>query len=119
MKKITKPAVREESVMYSDFSGKCFGEWNAPIELKIDFSYGSNYDGACLKLDLDDEDLKPILELIKSKLSKETKDHFKKQLDKYDKDYDDSMQMRDWDSCDRTINCSWLYRYFLDIKPEE
>jgi len=119
MKKITKPFVPEESVKYSDFSGKCFGEWDPPIELKINFSYGSNYDGANLKLDLDDEDIKPILELIKSKLSKETKDHFKKQLDKYDKDYDDSMQMRDWDSCDRTINCSWLYRYFLDIKPEE
>jgi hypothetical protein len=43
----------------------------------------------------------------------------KKQLDKYDKDYDDSMQMRDWDNCDRTINSSWLYRYFLDIKFEE
>ena len=65
MKKITKPAVKEESVHYTDFEGKCLGEWPVPVELKLEFSYGSKYDGASLRLDLDDGEVKPILDLIR------------------------------------------------------
>jgi len=78
MKRIIKPQVREEAVYYSDFSGKCLGEMPAPIEISIDFSYGSKHDGTKLKLQLEDEDVGPLLELIKSSVSEDFKSHIKK-----------------------------------------
>jgi hypothetical protein len=48
MKKITKPAEKEEFVYYSDFSGKHMGDICSPVEVKIDFNYGSKRDGANL-----------------------------------------------------------------------
>ena len=73
MKKITKPAEKEEAVYYSDFSGKCFGDFHPHIELIIDFNYGSKYDGSKLRFDLDDKDTEDILALLKSKLSNDSK----------------------------------------------
>jgi hypothetical protein len=108
MKKITKPAQREEAVYYSDFSGKCFGEAHPPVELILDFGYGSGYDGSKLTLHLDDKDVEDILFLLKAKLSNETKKQFKEKLVKLEEDFDDSMQMRDWNNCDYICNSKEL-----------
>jgi hypothetical protein len=104
MKKITKPAVREDATYYSDFTGKCFGEWHPPIQLKLEFGYGSIYDGSCLKFDLDDKDIEDILTLLKSKLSDDTKKELKTMYTALDEKYDDSVQSRDWTDCEFICN---------------
>lgn len=119
MKKITKPAEKEESVYYSDFTGKTFGVSGPPINLKIDFNYGSDRDGASLSLHLDDNDVKPIINLIKEKLCSNTKKQLKKALKDKEKFFEDSMQFRDWDSCDYISNDIWLIRELLDITEYE
>jgi hypothetical protein len=119
VKKIIKPLVREEAVYYSDFSGKCFGETPAPVEISIAFSYGSKHDGTELKLQLDDEDVSPLLELIKSSVSEDFKSHIKKIITEQEKSYEDSMQMRDWDYCDIVTNTLWFWRDFLGLTNEE
>jgi hypothetical protein len=104
MKKILKPQEKEEAVYYSDFTGKCFGDFYPPVELKLDFSYGSIYDGVNLKFDLDDEDVEFILKLLKNKLNQETKNNFKKMLKQIEDDYDNSVQFRDWENCEHLCN---------------
>jgi hypothetical protein len=104
MKKITKPLQREEAVYYSDFSGKCFGEADPPVELKLDFGYGSSHDGSILNFHLDDDDVKDILFLLKSKLSNETKNMLKKKYTQLDIKYEDSVDVRDWGGCDFICN---------------
>ena len=78
MKKVFKPAEREEAIYFSDFTGKSLGEWTAPVNLQINFNYGSERDGASLTLHLDDEDTKPIIDLIKQKLSEDVKAELRK-----------------------------------------
>ena len=104
MKKIIKPAEKEEAVYYSDFSGKCFGDFHPPIELKLDFGYGSEYDGSKLRFDLDDKDIEDILALLKSKLSNDTKKELKTMYTTLDQKYDDSVQSRDWTDCEFICN---------------
>jgi hypothetical protein len=104
MKKITKPEQKEEATYYSDFSGKCFGEWSPPIELKIKFGYGSKYDGSSLNFHLDDKDIEDVLFLLKKKINNETKKSFKDIHLKLDNHYEDSVEMRDWTSCDYICN---------------
>jgi hypothetical protein len=104
MKKTTKPAQREEAVYYSDFSGKCFGEMHPPIELILDFGYGSKYDGSKLRFDLDDDDIQDILALLKSKLSNDSKKALKTMYIILDDKYENSVQSRDWDDCRFTCN---------------
>jgi len=104
MKKTTKPAQREEVVYYSDFSGKCFGEFDPHVELTIDFGYGSKYDGSKLKFDLDDKDVEDILALLKSKLSNDAKKALKTTYTSLDDKYEDSVQSRDWTECE--FNCN-------------
>lgn len=104
MKKITKPLEKEEAVYYSDFSGKCFGEYNPHIELKIDFGYGSIYDGSNIKFDLDDNDIEDILFILKSKLNNDTKKILKEMYTKLDNNYDDHVQTKDWSGCDYICN---------------
>ena len=104
MKKIIKPAEREEAVYYSDFSGKNLGKFDAPVELKISCGYESKYDGMDITLHLDDEDLEKIITYLKLNISDDFKEQISKKIDKYDNDYESSMQMRDWDDCDRIIN---------------
>jgi hypothetical protein len=104
MKKVTKPAEKEESIYYSDFSGKCFGEGDPPIELVLDFGYGSKYDGGKLRFDLDDDDVECILELLKSKLSNDSKKTLKTTYKILDQRYEDSIQSRDWRDCDYVGN---------------
>jgi hypothetical protein len=119
MKKIVKPLVREEAVYYSDFSGKCFGEFPAPIELNVSFLYGSKHDGAGIQLHLDDDELKPILEVIKKSISEDYKADMKKTIERYEKNYEDSMQMRDWDHCDIVSNNLWFWRELLGLTNQE
>ena len=118
MKKIIKPAEKEESLYFSDFTGKSLGEYSPPIEIKIEFNYGSSYDGASLNLHLDDQDVKNLMEVIKTNLSSDTKEQLKKVLEKEEVNYENSMQFRDWTSCDYTINTLWFLRDLLDLKED-
>ena len=68
---------------------------------------------------MDDIDFEKIIDFLKDNISKDFKDETRKKLEKYEKDYDDSMQMRDWDSCDNTINSIWFIRKNLNIKDTE
>lgn len=104
MKKITKPAQKEEAVYYSDFSGKCFGEFYPPVELMIDFNYGSCHDGSKLRFALDDKDMEDVLALLKSKLSNDTKKALKTARLILDDKYDKSIESRDWTNCEFLCN---------------
>lgn len=115
MKKIIKPAEREEALYYSDFTGIPFGECGPDVVLKISFGYGSGRDGADLELHLNEKEVDPIIDLIKSKLSLDFKEEFKKKLNKIEENFNDSMQMRDWGSCDFLTNQIWFLRELLDI----
>jgi len=75
MKKILKPSELEDAVYYSDFSGKILNE-QPPIEISIDFNYGSKYDGCKLELHLDDEDFDQLLNFLKTKLSEDFKHNY-------------------------------------------
>jgi hypothetical protein len=70
VKKIITPAQKEEAVYYSDFKGRCFGLFEPPVKVKIEFGYGSERDGQTIVLDLTDDEVQPILELIRSNLIK-------------------------------------------------
>jgi hypothetical protein len=118
MKKIIKPYENEEAVYYSDFSGKNLGEFGVPVEFKISCGYGSEYDGVDITFHLDDNDFKKIIPTIREFISDDFKNEIKKKIEKYEKDYDDAMQMRDWDYCDRTINTLWCFKNLLNIKEE-
>lgn len=104
MKKIIKPAEREEAVYYSDFSGKNLGKFAVPVELKISCGYESKYDGSEIALHLDDDDLEKILSMVKTLVSENFKKSVLEKNKKFEKNYEDSMQMRDWDYCDRLLN---------------
>lgn len=119
MKKIIKPAEKAVCVYYSDFSGRPFGEFDPEVKVKIEFNYGSKYDGAEIELHMTDEESSSLLEHIKEKLTEDFKNVKKKELEYYEKQYEDSMQMRDWDYCDRLSDTMLFWREFLDIKEEE
>ena len=47
MKKVIVPEQREEANYYSDFSGQPLGDgYEPPVILKLEFNYGSDYDGS-------------------------------------------------------------------------
>jgi hypothetical protein len=79
----------------------------------LDFGYGSGHDGSKLSFHLDDKEVEDILFLFKSKLSNETKKQFKEKLIKLQQDFDDSMQMRDWDGCDYICNNKELLKRLI------
>ena len=81
MKKVLKAAEPEEAVYYSDFSGKLLDHNIVPVTIKIECGYGSEYDGAELELHLTDKGLNNLLVYIKDRLSEETKEEFKRQID--------------------------------------
>ena len=78
MKKVIKPAEKEEAVYYSDFKGHQFDQCGPHIQIKIDFNYGSVYDEAQLTFDLTDEEFKPILEVLKKNSSQDYKNFIQK-----------------------------------------
>ena len=118
MKKITKPAEREEATYYSDFSGKCFGELHPPVEIKIEFNYGSKHDGAMIGLHLTDEEAELFLDIIKKSASETYKGFLRKKFEEYDEQYQTSCDFRDWDSCELTGRSIDLLKNLLDIKEE-
>jgi hypothetical protein len=75
MKKVLKPAEYEDAIYYSDFSGKLLNE-TPPIEIVVDFNYGSKYDGCKLELHLNDEDFDQLLNFLKTKLSEDFKHNY-------------------------------------------
>jgi hypothetical protein len=75
MKKILKPSEHEESVYYSDFNGKLLNEV-PPVEITIDFNYGSKYDGCKLEMHLDDNEFDELLAFLKTKLSSDFKHNY-------------------------------------------
>jgi len=115
MKKIIKPLEKEQSVYYSDLSGKCFGEWGSPVEIKIEFNYGSKHDGSQILLHLSDEETEHLLNCIKLKASADYKLLMNEQLDKQEKEYCESVDFRDWESCGQKQNSIDLIEYLLDI----
>lgn len=114
MKKITKPAEKEESVYYSDFKGIAFDLCGPDIQLDIQFNYGSKYDGGRLVLHLNDEEFKPLFDLIKQNLSSETKKEFEKIINKLDYDYEASIDSRDFYSCHVVGNNLDLHRDLIN-----
>jgi len=116
MKKVIKPAEKEEAVYFSDISGKSFGEFGAPVELKLSFNYGSKYDGTEITFQMDDNDAKPVLDLLKELVTSDFKEASKKFLENHEKSLEDSIQMRDWEYCDRMSDSIQFWRDFLKLK---
>lgn len=96
MKRILKPAEKENAVYYSDFSGKCFGNFEPEVTLKLSFNYGSVHDMAAIEFHLSDEDSNAIIDVIKSKLSEERKVELKKIVNKQDANLQDAIDARDY-----------------------
>jgi hypothetical protein len=81
MKKVLKAAEPEEVVYYSDFSGKLLDHNMIPVTIRIECGYGSEYDGSSVELHLTDKGLNNLLVYIKDRLSPETKEEFKRQIE--------------------------------------
>ena len=77
MKKVLKPQQLEEAIYYSDFSGKIFKD-SVPVTVKIECSYGSEYDGSEVELHLSDKGLEKLLEFLKANLCQETKNELQR-----------------------------------------
>ena len=119
MKKIIKPLKREEAVYYSDFTGKCFGQISPHVELVLDFGYGSINDGAKLKLDLTDDEVEPVLNLLKKLVNKNFKENIINKIKELEEDYDNTVQTREWNSCDNICNNISFWKKFLDIEEKD
>jgi len=118
MKKITKPSQQEESIYYSDFSGRLLDQFGPPVQLKINFNYGSKYDNSALELDLTDEEVLPLLKLIASKLSEEKRKELLVAAEKIEPLIESAIEARDWESSDIYYNAynnnMGLYDLMLD-----
>jgi len=99
MKKITKRKCEEEAVYYSDFSGKRLSDVGSPVNLKIEFNYGSIYDGSNLSFDLDDEDVEELLLFLKGKLNKRAKEDILREITNNDEEHGYALEVRSWDEC--------------------
>jgi hypothetical protein len=123
MKKVITPKQDEEAIFYTDFKGKLCGDGGSdfsipPVDLTIEFNYNSIHDGESLSLHLDDEEVIPILDVIKQNMSEDYKKSLKDRLKKTEKSYEESVQMRDWGSSEYGVNSVILLKYMLDIKDE-
>jgi hypothetical protein len=114
VKKVIKPAEREEAAFFSDISGKPFGECGPPVEVKIDFNYESAHDGSSLRFHLTDEEVLEWLKALKPKLNENYKSILQAQLKAEEQKYDDSVQSRDWTSCNYYHNSTELLQFMLD-----
>jgi hypothetical protein len=105
MKKVIRPEQAEEAVYFSDFTGKPFkGGLLPPVELKINFNFGSKYDGAILDLHLSDDDMDRILPLLRENLSKDAKKQTAEALHVLDLQLEESIEARDFLACDNASN---------------
>lgn len=119
MKQIIEPAKKERAIYSSDFSDQKYNDFGPPVELQINFNYGSRYDGAQLSLHLDDNDIESILEFIKKKINHQYKAHMTSLLDKYEKQYNDAMDFREWEHCDLIGRSIDLIKYVVDYKDND
>lgn len=116
MKKIVKPAQKEEAEIYSDFSGERFNHDIPEVTIKFDFNYGSQFDDSRIEFDLTENEAQEILDLIKSKLSQKRKDLMTQELKNTNINYEQCMDSRDWDGCEHYGSNAFLYKYFLNQK---
>jgi len=115
MKKIITPKQREEATYFSDFSGQPFGDlYHPPVTLKLEFNYGSEYDQSEITLHLSDRDVKPILELISTKLNPDFKRQLKEELIENDEQYFNAIEARDPMECEYRISCNNLLKKLLE-----
>lgn len=113
MKKILKPKEEEEAVYYSDFTGKCFGEFHPEVTLKLEFNYGSKFDGSHFTLDLSDKEAESMLELIKSNLSQDYKLSLKKNLATRITHLNEAIDARDYTQSDYYSTSVDLLQFLL------
>lgn len=113
MKKIIKPQLSEEAVYYSDFNGKCFGDFYPNATLSFQFDYGSKYDGETLTVHLSDEEAEEVLEFLKTKMSADFKESLRKKLAKQQNNLDDAIQARDYNQSDYYSNSCNLLQFLL------
>lgn len=116
MKKILKPAEREEASYYSDFTGKPLDGCGPDVDLKIVFNYGSKYDGSRFTLHLSDEDADQLLKFIANKLSSDCRKEIQKNLQQLDCQHEDAMDSRAWDDCDFIHNNREVYKKLLNLE---
>ena len=116
MKKVFKPAEREEAAYYSDFTGKPLDNCGPNVELKMEFAYGSKYDGSRFTLHLSDEDADQILSFLASKLSSDCRKEIQKNLEQFDARYDDAMDSRAWHECDLLHNNRTVLKKLLNLE---
>jgi hypothetical protein len=114
MKVVTKPNVKEEAEYYSDFSNTKFDICGPDVEVTLDFNYGSKYDGANLKLHLTDSEVQLFLDIIRENISSKFKQEMKHKIDKYQKDFEDSVDLRDWDNCEYISNNLDILKHILE-----
>jgi hypothetical protein len=116
MKKIIKPAEREEALYYSDFTGKPLDQCGPEVELKMNFSYGSKYDNSRITLHLSDKDAEEILSFLSTKLTKECRKEIQNTLEQFDVRYDDAMDSRAWHECDIIHNNREVLKKLLNLE---
>jgi hypothetical protein len=116
MKKVLKPAEREEAAYYSDFTGKPLSQCRPEVDLKMSFGYESKYDGARFTLHLSDEDADQILKFLSTKISNDCRKEIQKNLEQLDVQYDDAMDSRAWGECDLLHNNREVYKKLLNLE---
>lgn len=118
MKKIIKPLTQEEAECYSDFSGERFHLDIPEATIKISFDYGSQFDDSEIEFHLSDEEVKDVLNFIKTKMSDKTKQHLR---EKYIKDVIDcksKIANKDWNAWEQYSSNVALWKYFLNQDDE-
>jgi len=118
MKKIIKPKTNEESEYYSDFSGERFEHDIPEVLLKFEFGYGSPFDDSNWEFHLSHNESLELLNLIKNKISEKTKQSFSDVLMDSEKQYNYSMEFRDWPSCDFLASKLDMCKFFLNDKTD-
>ena len=113
MKKVLKPSEKEEAVYYSDFNGKCFGEFYPEATLSFTFDYGSKYDGEALTVHLSDEEAELVLEFLKTKMSEDFKESLRKKLTKQNQNLNDAVDARDYSQSDYYNSSCNLLQFLL------
>lgn len=115
MKKIIKPEEKEEATFYSDFTGKPLDQCGPEVQIKIEFSYGSKYDGSRINLHLDDEDIEDLLKYLSTKLNPDFRKKLQKTMQMLDERYDDAVDSRAWEECDLYDNNREVAKKLLGI----
>jgi hypothetical protein len=118
MKQIIEHAKKEKAVYHSDFSDYEFDGCGPDVDVKINFSYGSKYDGAALSLHLTDSDVECILDVIKSKITDKYKKEMTGLLDRYNEQYNEAVDFREWGRCDILGNNVDIIKHIIDYKEE-